>query len=459
MKRRAKRARCASADGLAPRRSALRGWLCMVCVVSVIARAGVLLAQMGPGPASPAPGAITGSARYAALEAIDDPAVRAWVDEQRTATARWLDDAPARGWFRARFDALWNESIPRLPERQGRYFVTTQASAANQPREFILSLSADASTRLFSIGGATDAGVVRALRVSRDGRYVAYARAVAGASTQTWRIHDLASRHDLPDTIADARAGSALVWTGSARRPSLLYIRADVGARDERRAHDALARHTLGAPREAHVLFERGDSPRLDLVRSGDERTVLLMGGPEAAASERGYDRAWHLSAASLRAAPRTSTIAATPVISTPGARLTFVARDDDQFVFLTDHQAPRRRLIRLAAGASPSAWQTLLPQAPSLDSGAGATAVGGSAASEETLEEVVRVGEGYAARWWLADRRVLRLHDRHGRHAARPAAAALRERLSRRLRDAGLLLHDRRLAAGGRTIRRRDPA
>jgi prolyl oligopeptidase len=397
-------------------------------------------------PAALAPSPVREAAmmteRYAAFERADDPAVRAWVEAERDALPRELASTPERAWFRKRFAELSAQTSFTLPERQGRYYVTSR-TREDGSSEFTLSRAFAASRPLLTLTDNAD-GMMCSLQASPDGRRVAYARASASVATmQTWRIRDLAIGRDEPGTVITARAGTALIW--SADSAQVFFIRAGehAGEPDALVRRDvASATRTSASGAKEMILFADADSPRLMLAHEDGDATIVVLGnrairpvgvtgasspgGETIAAASAGaaavrYERVW-----SFDSTMREPTLRV--VVDAPGARLAFVARDGRRFLFLTDHRAPRGRVIAVTpgkgwgereaagsrtasatddlnhiAGLQPNAeanWQTLIA----------------SAEPDETLEQLVRVGQRYAARWWVPGRRIVRLYDATGR-------------------------------------------
>ena len=213
---------------------------------------------------------------------------------------------------------------------------------------------------------------------SRDGKLLAYGVAKAGSDWQTWRVRDLASGKDLPDTI-DWVKFSRASWTPDGQ--GFFYSRYD-----EPRPGTALSGanffqklyyHRLGTPQSADVLVAENaadkewgfgvtvsDDGRLAFVtvwKSSGRRNGLMLLPLE----DGGY----------RGAKPQPLTLAF-------DAQYLPLVLDGDRLVVRTDRGAANGQLVavdvrkHLGQPVSEPQWQTVVPEAK--DALVGATAVGG---------------------------------------------------------------------------------
>src|SRR5688572_3727175 len=143
---------------------------------------------------------------YRWLEDPDSPETRAWIEAQNALTRAHLEGVADREPIRARLTELWDYERFGLPVRRGsRLFLTRNDGLQNQS---VLHACEDqddggALRVLLDPNTLSDDGTVAlaGLSFTQDGRYLAYGLAEAGSDWITWRIRDVASGADLPDTL------------------------------------------------------------------------------------------------------------------------------------------------------------------------------------------------------------------------------------------------------------------
>ncbi|MBX3704510.1 MAG: S9 family peptidase, partial [Steroidobacteraceae bacterium] len=140
-----------------------------------------------------------------------------WVAAQNELAQPYLDAIPARAAIQQRLTELWDyeqygyawlDDKSRMPVRKGgRYFFVEKSGKQNQgvlywaeslsatPRVLVdpNTLSADATASLANYS------------VSPDGRYVAWAVSEGGSDWDTWRVREVETGRDLPETIGDTK--------------------------------------------------------------------------------------------------------------------------------------------------------------------------------------------------------------------------------------------------------------
>ncbi|MBV8373209.1 MAG: S9 family peptidase, partial [Candidatus Eremiobacteraeota bacterium] len=200
---------------------------------------------------------------YRPLESIDAPATRAWVEAEAALTRSYLDAIPQRAAIRSHLQAIANYERYTVPFHvRDRYFYLYNPGLAEQsvlytmrgpngtPRVLIdpNAMSADGSVTL---GGE---------QPSWDARYLAYSTHSSGSDWETWRVRDIASGKDLPDTLQWSKFSSA-AWAPDAsgfyyeRYPAPAAGEAYKGAL----SGQSVAFHRLGTPQssDAQLYFRR----------------------------------------------------------------------------------------------------------------------------------------------------------------------------------------------------------
>ncbi|MHC4909808.1 MAG: prolyl oligopeptidase family serine peptidase, partial [Planctomycetota bacterium] len=227
---------------------------------------------------------------------------------------------------------------------------------------------------------------------SDDGRYIAYGVAEAGSDWQTWHVHDIDTGERLSDTIRWVKFSSA-AWTPDGA--GFFYARYDApveGAEFQAaNKNQKLYYHRLGTPQADDVLvYARPDEPDWGFQANvTDDGNYLVI-------------TVWKGTGDSYRIVVKDLTDAygmAFDLIDTFENQYSYVASDGATFYFLTDLDAPRRRLIAIDL-RSPERenWTEIIPQ------------------TRDTLRTVSMVGNMFIASYLKDARSLVRLHRPDGR-------------------------------------------
>ena len=141
---------------------------------------------------------------YRWLENADAEDTKAWVEAQNKVTFAYLNEIPAREQIKQRLTKLWNYERYGTPFSEGgRYFYYKNNGLQNQSVLYTAeTLSAEPRVLLDPNTLSTDGTVaLSSLTISEDGKLMAYGLSTAGSDWQEWRVRDIATGKDLPDTI------------------------------------------------------------------------------------------------------------------------------------------------------------------------------------------------------------------------------------------------------------------
>jgi prolyl oligopeptidase len=195
-----------------------------------------------------------------------------WVAAQNALAQPYLEAIPARATIERRLTELWDyeqygyawlDDKSRMPVKKGgRYFFVEKTGKQNQgvlywaesltaaPRVLVdpNTLSADATASLADYS------------VSPDGRYVAYAVSEGGSDWDTWRVREVATGRDLPESIGDTKF-TGVSWLPDAS--AFYYSRYPKGADGKGDDHRQVSvyRHVPGTAQaeDAHVYSITGN--------------------------------------------------------------------------------------------------------------------------------------------------------------------------------------------------------
>ncbi len=224
---------------------------------------------------------------YRWMEDVDSPELAAWVEAENALTQSWLAQVDSRDAMHKRLMDLMDFERYTVPARHGtRYVYQHNSGLQNQAvvywqeglegeRRVLLDLNTLSADGTVALGG---------LSVTDDGRFAAYALSEAGSDWLTWRVREVETGNDLPDTIEWSKfSGASWMKDGS----GFFYAAYDAPAPDTSEAESFKAAnyfhkvyfHKLGTPqREDLLVFERPDNGELNLGASvtEDGRYVVI---------------------------------------------------------------------------------------------------------------------------------------------------------------------------------------
>jgi len=297
---------------------------------------------------------------YRWLEDTESKPTADWVQAQNALTQDYLQSLPQREAMRERLRKLWNYERFDLPERRGdTYFFTHndglqdqsilyKATGLEAPREVLIdpnSLSQDGTVAL--AGWAP----------TEDGTLVAYATADGGSDWRVYRVRDVATGKDLEDEIRWVKfSGAAWKHDGS----GFFYGRYDAPADGEELTgtnyNQKLFFHKLGTSQSEDVLiYERPDHKEWGFQPEvcEDGRWLIINN--------------WKGSEPQSQIFVKDLSDPQSPVrdlITGFDAEYLFVASDEQTLYFLTDHEAPRRRLIAIdAQNPARAQWREVISE------------------------------------------------------------------------------------------------
>src|SRR6266550_4127875 len=263
---------------------------------------------------------------YRWLEDPDSPESRAWIEAQNRLTAAYLAEIPARDTIRQRLTKLWNYPKYGAPFRKaGRYFFLKNDGLQNQSVLYKqASLEATPETLLDPNILSEDGTVaLSTLAVSDNGRLLAYGTAASGSDWEEFRVRDVVTGRDLPDHLKWIKFSGAS-WTKDGA--GFFYSRypepTDKALTDVNR-FQRLYYHRLGTDRRNRVYYRDLKDPRHPRITG---EVVRLLDDFDASYA--------------------------------------FVGNDGPVFYFLTDLDAPRKRVIAIdTRHPERGRWRELIPQ------------------------------------------------------------------------------------------------
>jgi prolyl oligopeptidase len=220
---------------------------------------------------------------YRWLEDVDSPETLKWIEAENKLTFSYLDSIPQRESIHRRLTDLYNFERYASPlEVKGRIFYSHNTGLQNQNVYFYQDGLTGTPRVLIDPNTLSADGTVAidGFIPSRDGSLVAYATAQAGSDWAIWRVRNVASGKDLPDTLNWTK-GSGIAWMPDGQ--SFYYMRfpePKPGASlTQANEHGKIYLHRLGDDQSKDTLiFERPDHPHwwLGADVTEDGRYLLL---------------------------------------------------------------------------------------------------------------------------------------------------------------------------------------
>lgn len=303
---------------------------------------------------------------YRWLEDLDSPQTRAWTRTQNQFTESYFAQFPLRDTLRSRLTELFNYPRVGVPEMipVNRLFYRRNTGLQNQSILYMRAGVDGAVTTVLDPNSLSSDGSVafEESAASPDGRYLAYALAQGGADWRTIHVRDLASMHDVPDTVSWVRF-SGLSWTRDGR--GFFYSRypeppAGKSLSAALSGH-AVYYHLIGTPQSKDVMI----FGRPELVRYFVGCTVSDDGRYLFCTASAGADNRNQLYFADLRDPMHPDlTAPLVPIVAEDAAQYQVIGNVDHTAYILTDENSPRRRVVALDVATPDRAhMRTVVPE------------------------------------------------------------------------------------------------
>ncbi|WP_231616081.1 prolyl oligopeptidase family serine peptidase [Novipirellula artificiosorum] len=295
---------------------------------------------------------------YRWLEDTESVETAQWVRAQNEVTQGYLQSLPQRSAMRDRLEKLWNYERFGLPASKGdRYFYTHNNGLQDQSVLYkAASLDADREVLIDPNTLSQDGTVALAgTAITKDGRRCAYALADGGSDWRTWRVRDVETGDDLPDTVRWVKF-SGIAWMPDAS--GFFYARYAEPVEGEallgKNENQTLFFHRLGDDQSKdQLILERPDEPKWGFQPSvtDDGRYLVIHNWKGSEPKSQVFVKDLTNPNATVN-----------PLIMGFDAEYECIGSREDVLYFLTDHEAPRRRLIAVTVGNSGRAdWKEVV--------------------------------------------------------------------------------------------------
>ena len=295
------------------------------------------------------------------LEDSDSEATNQFITDQLGDTRRYLDTHENRAPIKARITELWNYEKFGVPKKQGDYFYYLYNDGMkNQPvlyRSQTLDDHPTAGQLVFDVNVLDRAGkkALTEFSISPDGQYMAYGISESGSDWQTIYIRDLMSGLNLKESITWCKF-TMLPWLADSS--GFMYNSypdpATVPAEDTG-CYSRVYLHRLHTESsEDQLLIEdQEDKKKTFRIQEVTDNDYLIVNVSKGSASG---NEVW------LKEINGNSCF--TPLITVPQTLSMYLGNNDHIFYFLTNIDAPRRRVVAIDINQpAQDEWQTIIPE------------------------------------------------------------------------------------------------
>ncbi len=289
-----------------------------------------------------------------------DREVADWVAAENKVTEAFLSSIPERPAIRKRLTGLWNYEKVSAPSKEGgRYFFSKKDGLQNQ---FVLytteRLGTEPRVLLDPNTWSKDGTVALAgVAVSDDGTLLAYGKAEAGSDWNTWHVVDVTTGQPLPDELKWVKFSNAS-WTKDGK--GFFYSRFPAPKSGQTfqslNLNQRLYYHRLGTPQSADVLAYVPADPKWGVggtvTEDGRYLVIEVSDGTTSRKARVAYkdlEEPYGLPV---------------DLIDNFENKWYFVGNDGPVFVFRTEADAPRGRVVAIdSRHPAKEHWKEIIPQ------------------------------------------------------------------------------------------------
>lgn len=296
---------------------------------------------------------------YRWMEASDTTDVVSWIEAQNKITSDYLATIPQRDAIREKLTKLWNYERYGAPAKRGKhYFYSKNDGLQNQSVMYIADSINDPGRVFFDPNKLSTDGTValNGTSFTQDGTLMAYALSTAGSDRTTWKVRDVETGKDLPDTLKPNRQGG-VSWLKD--NSGFFYSRfPDAKQGEELKGaayYQKLYFHKLGTDQsEDYVVYERPDDKELFVGGGVSEDGNWLIISVVKGTARRNMVYFKNLTA---EKAP------IMPLVEVADAGYNFLGNDEGKFYFRTDKGAPRGKIVSVEALTKDRVWKDVVPE------------------------------------------------------------------------------------------------
>jgi prolyl oligopeptidase len=297
---------------------------------------------------------------YRWLEDANSQETKAWIEEQNKITRAYLDSIPQRDKIRKRLTELWNYEKYSAPFKRGdKYFYLKNDGLQNQSVLYVADSLQNEGRILLDPNKLSPDGTISltGFAVSEDGKLLAYGLSSGGSDWQEWRVRNVDTGEDLSDVIKWVKF-SGVSWTKDGK--GFFYSRYPEPDEKTKLAgqnfYHKLYYHKVGTSQsEDKLIYERPDHKEWGFGGEVTEDGMYLIINVWKDTDPRNLIFYKDLTKQDSRVVE---------LISEFENDYRFLGNDGKIFYFLTDYQAPRKRIIAInIENPDRKNWREVIPQ------------------------------------------------------------------------------------------------
>ncbi|MBC7545929.1 MAG: S9 family peptidase [Candidatus Sericytochromatia bacterium] len=330
---------------------------------------------------------------YRWLEDAQGSDTQAWITAQNKLTRSYIDESPVRRQLHKRLTEVWNYPRIATPVRRGEYLYFSKNDGLQNQAPLYRQKGMTGKPQLVLDPNTLSSDGTVALKQTefdKAGRYMAYGLSRSGSDGQDYRIRNLQTGKDLPETLHWCQFAS-IAWAADSR--GFYYNRFPAAGSvpaDDEHAHNRLYWHKLGTPQSAdRLIMEKPEDKELMLSpgMSWDGRYLFVSLTRGTSPHNRLYVR---------REDGKSPWI---PLIDKEEAEYAVIGSIGDTLYLKTNAGNPRGRIVQVDL-RRPSApvWKTIVPE------------------TADVIDSVTLVAGGLAVTYMRDAHSLMRIYDRDGR-------------------------------------------
>ena len=297
--------------------------------------------------------------RWLETDVRESDDVRAWVEAENKVTSGYLGSLPYRDAIRKRLAGMYNYEKYTIPYKKGgHYYFRKNNGLQNQSVLYVQNSLNDTPRVLIDPNTWSKDGTVALTnyKASDDGRYLAYGVAEAGSDWVTWHLMEVESGKALPDELRWIKF-NAPAWTNDSH--GFFYSRYPQpkgAALQSLNKNEQVYYHVAGKPQSNDTLvYERREQPEWSFSSDVTEDGRYLV----ITVSKSTADHYMILVKDLTEPYGMPVTL-----IDNFDAEYSLAGNDGPVLYFLSDLDAPRRRLIAIDITKPERAnWREIIPQ------------------------------------------------------------------------------------------------
>lgn len=291
---------------------------------------------------------------YRWLEDDHSEETKNWVTAQNAFTQDYLTQIPFRDSLKAVMKSNFKYIRFDVPFRCGTsYFYYRHDGSQNQPMLFFMKSLEFVPYSYFDPNKLSEDGTTALTQTvpSKDGKYLAFQVSESGSDWNVIRIKDVKSLKSLPEVIKGVKF-SNIAWF----KEGFFYSRYEItGQQNQLNEFHKIYYHKLNTPQENDSLvWEDKDHALRNFSASvTDDQRFLIISGSESTSGNNLYIRDL-----------RKEGSAFIPVVKDFSHDFDLIGNNGDNLIFLTNYNAPRKKIILINALQPQMAnWKDLIPQ------------------------------------------------------------------------------------------------